>query len=61
MECYYLSEEAKKHREFIESTIPCKRFGQPEEIGNVALFLVSDDPSYINGAIIAVDGAQGTT
>ena len=52
-------EESKKHREFIESTILCKRFGKPEEIANVALFLVSDESSYINGAIIAVDGAQG--
>lgn len=52
-------EESKKHREFIESTIPCKRFGRPEEIANVALFLVSDEASYVNGAIIAVDGAQG--
>ncbi len=56
----YLSEsDAKKHRESIEATIPCGRFGRPEEIASVATFLASEDASYISGAIIAVDGGQG--
>ena len=35
---------------------PLKRAGQPEELANVALFLLSDQASYVNGQAIAVDG-----
>jgi NAD(P)-dependent dehydrogenase (short-subunit alcohol dehydrogenase family) len=36
--------------------IPMGRFGQPAEVANVALFLASDDSSYVTGAAILVDG-----
>jgi NAD(P)-dependent dehydrogenase (short-subunit alcohol dehydrogenase family) len=35
---------------------PMKRLGRPEEVANVALFLASDDASFITGAEIAADG-----
>jgi NAD(P)-dependent dehydrogenase (short-subunit alcohol dehydrogenase family) len=35
---------------------PLKRAAQPDELANVALFLVSDQASYVNGQAIAVDG-----
>ncbi len=38
------------------SGCPLKRVGQPEDIANVALFLASDDSSFIDGQIIRVDG-----
>ena len=42
-----------------ESLIPRGTMGRPEEIASVALFLASDDSSYVNGMELVVDG--GTT
>ena len=39
--------------------IPLERFGTPEEVSNVALFLVSDEASYVSGSIYGVDGGAG--
>jgi len=49
-----LFDEATK-RQF-ESLIPRGEMGSPEEIATVALFLASDDSSYVNGTELAVDG-----
>jgi NAD(P)-dependent dehydrogenase (short-subunit alcohol dehydrogenase family) len=50
-------DEATK-RQF-EALIPRGKMGRPEEIATVALFLASDDSSFVNGVELAVDG--GTT
>lgn len=39
-----------------ESMIPRGKMGSPEEIATVALFLASDDSSYVNGVELFVDG-----
>jgi len=40
----------------IAATIPMGRIGSPEEIAAVALFLASDDASYVTGSCFVVDG-----
>jgi len=39
-----------------EALIPRGKMGRPEEIATVALFLASDDSSYVNGVELSVDG-----
>jgi len=46
----------KETREMFESLIPRGKMGRPEEISAVALFLASDESSYVNGVDLAVDG-----
>ena len=45
--------------EFVRAEMPYGRFGRPEEVANVVVFLASDKASLVSGACIAVDGCQG--
>jgi NAD(P)-dependent dehydrogenase (short-subunit alcohol dehydrogenase family) len=47
-------ERGNEHR--IGQINPMARYGQPHEIGQMAIFLLSDRASYVNGQAIAVDG-----
>jgi len=49
-----LSDEAKRQRRFVH--IPMGRLGQAEELAKAALFLASDDSSFMTGASLIVDG-----
>ncbi len=46
-------------RQQLESMIPRQELGRPEEIATVALFLASDDASFVNGMELNVDGGLG--
>jgi 3-oxoacyl-[acyl-carrier protein] reductase len=47
--------EEEQHRR-VAATIPLQRYGDPEEFGRTAAFLLSDAAAYITGASLQVDG-----
>ena len=49
-----LADPARRQRRLVH--IPPGRFARPEEIANAALFLASDESSYVNGSTFLVDG-----
>jgi 3-oxoacyl-[acyl-carrier protein] reductase len=58
-----LTEGMKQHRspafiQMMEEGVPLGRLGTPRDVANAALFLASDDASYITGTTIIVDGGQ---
>lgn len=49
-----------RKKESMAERHPLKRFGNPEDIANIAGFLLSDKSSWITGQIIGVDGGLST-
>jgi NAD(P)-dependent dehydrogenase (short-subunit alcohol dehydrogenase family) len=50
----FLSDDAKRNRRLVH--IPMGRFGEPIEIANGALFLASDESSWMTGQSLIIDG-----
>lgn len=50
------SEEGRKLREARIGTLPIGRFGKPDDIAELAVFLASDESSWITGTAIPADG-----
>jgi len=46
----------EKVRDMMAGKAPLQRLGRPDEIADAYLFLASDHASYINGAVLSVDG-----
>jgi len=40
----------------IKEKTPLKRLGEPEDVAYAYLYLASDEASYVNGAVLSVDG-----
>ncbi|MCP5025773.1 MAG: SDR family oxidoreductase [Actinomycetia bacterium] len=53
-------DQTEEYRSMILGNTPMGRFGQPHEVANLALFLASDESSYITGELIHPDGGWFT-
>ncbi len=48
--------DTERFQEFAKSHVPMKRYGKEGELNSSAIFLASDESSYVTGAILPVDG-----
>jgi NAD(P)-dependent dehydrogenase (short-subunit alcohol dehydrogenase family) len=46
------------YRAHVEATQPIPRVGRPDEIGHAALYLASDESSYVTGQVLVIDGGE---
>jgi len=53
-----LRKNEEQVRSYIQSQVPLKRFGRPEEIAACIVFLMSERASFVTGASLVVDGGQ---
>lgn len=53
-------DDPKKIEENYKARVPLGRLGTADEIAKTALWLVSDDASFVNGAVVSVDGGLAT-
>ena len=51
-----IAKMAEKYQNMIIEDTPLRRMGQPEEVANVVAFLVSDEASFMTGAMVEVSG-----
>jgi NAD(P)-dependent dehydrogenase (short-subunit alcohol dehydrogenase family) len=60
LEAGFGPENAAAAYERLKASIPLQRYGQPEEIARVMLFLASDDASWVTGSVYMADGGNTT-
>ena len=53
-----LRKNPKQIKNMIKNKVPLRRFGKPEEVANLASFLLSSKSSFITGAEVVIDGGQ---
>ena len=50
-----------RNRDALLSAIPCRRFGRPEDLAKVLVFLSSDIAEYMNGTEVYISGGKFCT
>ena len=58
--CIHLMRQVEEYNQIVVANTPMGRRGTPAEIANVALFLASDEASYVTGELIHPDGGWFT-
>ena len=53
---FFWKDESRRHQ--YESSQPISRIGQPDEIAGMALYLASDEASFVTGQVMVVDGGM---
>jgi NAD(P)-dependent dehydrogenase (short-subunit alcohol dehydrogenase family) len=53
----YARQDPPINEQFL-AALPLRRWGQPDELGGLAVFLASDASSFVTGAAIVIDGGQ---
>ncbi len=53
-----LADLGEEYRRSMEMSIPQRRLGEVEDIGNAALFFATDEAAYVTGQALVVDGGQ---
>ena len=51
-------EDTPEERERFSKTVPLGRMSEPQDIANAAVFLASDEASFISGSNLPVDGGR---
>lgn len=54
----HLAERNDEVMQMIEAEVPMRRFGQPDEVADLIVFLSSDRAAFITGSCVVVDGGQ---
>ncbi len=54
----WISALPEEDKEKLKESILLKRWGQPEDVAKVAVFLASEETSFITGTVIVVDGGE---
>lgn len=57
----HLAEREQEVKHLIQTDVPLQRFGRPEEIADLVVFLSSERASFITGACVIADGGQTRT
>jgi 3-oxoacyl-[acyl-carrier protein] reductase len=54
----FMGEDTPEKRAAFKATVPLGRFSTPQDIGQAALFLASDDAAFLTGVVLEVDGGR---